>query len=44
MILDVIMIIARVVCGLMATVFIVSTCLYKKYEMKYPIIKNIFGN
>ena len=42
MILDVIMIITRIICGLVAAVFIVSACLYKKYQTKYRIIENIY--
>jgi hypothetical protein len=38
MILNIILIIARVICGLMATAFILGACLYKKHR----IFENIF--
>lgn len=42
MILDIILIIARVICGLTSATFIVSACLYKRYQTKYRIIENIY--
>lgn len=41
MILDIIVIITRVICGLMAATFVISACLYKKYRTKYRIIESV---
>ena len=43
MILNIVLIIARIVCGLIAAVFFIGMCLYKKYQTKYQILENIFG-
>ena len=42
MMLDIILIIARIICGLIAAVFFVGMCLYKKYQAKYQILEDIF--
>ena len=43
MVLDIILIIARIVCGLIAAVFFIGMCLYKVCPTKYQRFENIFG-
>ena len=43
MVLDIILIIVRIICGLIAAVFFVSACLYKMCPTKYQRFENIFG-
>ena len=41
--LDIILIIVRIMYGLIAAVFFVGMCLYKKDLTKYQMFENIFG-
>ena len=43
MILNIVLIIARIVCGLIAAVFFIGMCLCKVCPTKYQRFENIFG-
>ena len=42
MTLDIVLIIIRIIFGSIAAAFLVSACLYKRYQTKHPIFETIF--